>query len=189
MTPSVCSYGQSTARKQSLEMIILGDNLMHIASWSEALYAYDNAIALDRTFATAYMKKATVLAKLGRTKEAQKLYDKAIELNPSSEYIYDDRAKLKMLAMDYEGAMSDIDESIGLNPKNDHTRNLKVDGLIAMKAYQQAITEIDTLIAAEYKVTDGLERKALVQMMMDSTTACKETINALLAMKDSSAMA
>ena len=90
-----------SSRAEALQLINDGDRLMSLANWQDALFAYDAAVTMDPTFATAYMKKANLLAKIGRQQEAMKLYDKAIQLNPYSEYVYDTRAKLKMLAMDY----------------------------------------------------------------------------------------
>ena len=175
-------------RTEALQLIQKGDNFMSGANWQDALFAYDNAITQDPTFATAYMKKANLLAKIGRRQEAVKLYDRAVQLNPYSEYIYDSRAKLKMLAMDYTGALSDLDKALSINP-DDKIRDHKVDDLIAMKAYEQALVEIDTLINSDYKVGYELERKALVQMMMDSTQECEETVEQLLQVNPNSAMA
>ena len=166
--------GLQSNRTEAIRLIQEGDNMMSFANWQEALFAYDNAIAIDPSYSTAFMKKANLLAKIGRNQEALKLYDRAIQLNPYSEYIYDSRAKLKMLAMDYSGALDDLNNAMAIDPSNEKIRDRKVDDLIAMKAYEQALVELDTLIMADYKVVYELERKALVLMLIDSVAECRK---------------
>lgn len=174
-------------RAEARQVIQIGDNHMSFGDWQDALFQYDNAIAIDPTYAKAYMKKASVLAKVGRRKEAMELYNRALELNPYSEYIYDERAKLKMLAMDYTGALSDLDSAMQINPSESGIRDLKVDDLIALKDYEKALSEIDTLIAEDYRVVYELERKALVLMLMDSINESQSVIETLLLINPNSA--
>jgi len=53
----VLAQEQLTFRTESLLLINKGDNHMALFNWQDALFAYDNAIAVDPSFATAYMKK------------------------------------------------------------------------------------------------------------------------------------
>ena len=114
---------QTPERIASIGEIQRGNNLLSMAIWPEALSAFDNAIILDPSFATAYMKKANLLAKIGRTVEAEQLYAKAIQLNPYSAYIYDSRAKSRMLAQNYKDALSDLQLAVGLPPLPPLTEN------------------------------------------------------------------
>lgn len=51
-----------------------------IASYEDALKAYEEAIRLDSNYATAWYNKSNTLKALGREKEAQQCYEKACQL-------------------------------------------------------------------------------------------------------------
>lgn len=190
LVSSICaSAQQSPERIAALKEVQKADNLMSLLIWQDALFAYDNAMAIDPTFAQAYMKKAELLAKLGRRTEAEKVYQKALKINPYAAYIYDGRAKMRMLAKDYKGALQDLDTAVGLRRDDAEIRDHLVDDLIAMQLYERAVAEIDSLLAMDYRVIHELEKKALVFMLSDDLDSCLETIETILSIRNDSPFA
>ncbi len=187
--PYLSAGAQSLARSSALEEIQKGDNFMSLLLWPEALQAYDNAVAYDPSFATAHMKKADLLAKLGRTTEAEKVYAQAIKLNPQAAYIYDGRAKLRMLSNDYRGALTDLNTAVGMDRESAEIRDRLVDDLIALEMYEQALLEIDSLVASDFRVGYELEKKALVQLLEGDFAECTATLNTILLLNPRSAFA
>ncbi|MCB0754042.1 MAG: tetratricopeptide repeat protein [Flavobacteriales bacterium] len=162
---------------------------MALLIWQDALFAYDNAIALDPSFANAYMKKAKLLAQLGRRTEAENIYATALKINPYSVYIYDERAKLRMLAKDYKGALEDLNRAVDIAPNNVLIRDHLIDDLIALEFYEEALQEIDSLLANGYQIVRELEKKALVLLLTKEIDLCEEILLELLSIDGRSAFA
>jgi tetratricopeptide (TPR) repeat protein len=60
----------------------LGNSYVNEGRYDGALYAYDQAIAVDPGYARAYFAKGQVLAKMGMHAEAVVAYDQAVALDP-----------------------------------------------------------------------------------------------------------
>ena len=112
---SISGNAQSE-RKIAKKLMYDGDAKMRGLDFEGALNNYSSAISTDPTYADAYMKRASLLQKLGRPTQAINDYDKAIKLNPYVEYLYDEREKLKILLDDYKGAFTDFNTAIQLAP-------------------------------------------------------------------------
>lgn len=181
--------GQTVARVASLEELQKGENLMSMAFWPEALMAFDNAITLDPTFADAYMKKASLLAKIGRTIEAEQLYAKAVQLNPYSAYIYDSRAKSRMLAQNYKGALADLQVAVGLNGDDPDLRDDLIDDLILNGNYEDALKEIDSLLMKDFRVGYELEKKALILLLEGEIEQAIRVVDNVISLNPGSAFA
>jgi Tfp pilus assembly protein PilF len=57
--------------------------------WKEATQRWENATALDPTYASAWNNLAIGYEQLGRFEDAKKAYERAIELDPKDQYIRD----------------------------------------------------------------------------------------------------
>ncbi|MDZ4845560.1 MAG: tetratricopeptide repeat protein [Chitinophagales bacterium] len=80
-------FAQPGGRGGAIQLIADGDNFLRQGVFDRALQAYASAIARDPTYAQAYMKRASLNAKLSNNREAIEDYNKAIALNPYVEYI------------------------------------------------------------------------------------------------------
>ena len=88
----------NSVRQQSLEMLQQADNMLRFGGDVErVLILYGDIIQSDPSSSEAYMKRANLLTRLGRTNEAMRDYNMSLTLNPKSAMIYDYRAKLKIL--------------------------------------------------------------------------------------------
>ena len=57
--------------------------------WKEATQRWENATALDPTYASAWNNLAIGYEQLGRFEDAKKAYERAIDLDPKDQYIRD----------------------------------------------------------------------------------------------------
>ncbi len=107
-------YGEGIFRH-----IIDSDNFFRQGKFEEALNSLDYALSQDPYFAEAYIKRAIVKHKIGRTSEAQDDFERATKINPYAAELYGFTGPLKrlnILAADYENwlqaeAASDVVET------------------------------------------------------------------------------
>ena len=66
LIPVIHVNAQVNNRLDAIHAIQLGDNLLRLGNSEQALLAYTNAIKMDITFADTYMKRATLLSRLGQ---------------------------------------------------------------------------------------------------------------------------
>ncbi|MCB0785671.1 MAG: hypothetical protein KDC02_15880, partial [Flavobacteriales bacterium] len=94
----------------------------------------------------AYMKRATLLTRLGQYRQASEDMDRALLLNPMSDHILDSRAKLRILLNDPEGAELDIRQAMVLAPYDPLLRRERVDEWLELGRTDLALLELDTLL-------------------------------------------
>ena len=95
-TFSVKNFGEDLMRQ-----LIHADNLIRRYRWEEAILAYDNVIAQDPLFSDAYIKRALLKYKLGRTTEARRDLEIATRLNPYAADVYGYNGRSGQLAQLY----------------------------------------------------------------------------------------
>ena len=79
---SSISGNAQSERQIAKKLMYDGDAKIRGFDFEGALINYSSAISTDPTYADAYMKRASLLQKLGRPTQAINDYDKAIKLNP-----------------------------------------------------------------------------------------------------------
>ena len=84
--------------------------------YKEALAAFEQAIALDPTFATAYNDKGLALHHLQRYEEAVAAYEQAIALDPTSATAYRNKGDALYSLQRYEEAVAAYEQAIALDP-------------------------------------------------------------------------
>jgi len=103
--------------------IIKSDNFFRQGRFEEALNELDYALSQDPYFAEAYIKRAIVRHKIGRTTEARQDYEFAKRINPYASELYGFNGplrRLNVLASDYESWIANeslADESALVNDK------------------------------------------------------------------------
>lgn len=185
---STVSLAQFSSRDQAQLEIQRGDRLINYGDWRGAIQAYSNAIVQDGTYATAYMKRATLYERIGSHKQALADYDRGMALNPDSEYIYDNMAKLRMLAMDYKGALKDINSAISEDPSNAEHLNMRIDNLIALSQYRIALRQIETLSEKDQPRDEMYERKAFIYLFLEDEFNLGLYVDSLLMLDPRSAV-
>lgn len=110
------AIGQLNNRLDAIQSIQQGDIQLRLGNSEQALLAYTNAIQMDMGFADAYMKRASLLSRMGQQAQAMADLDRALELNPYSEHIFDRRAKVKFLMNDIKGSLGEWDQAVASRP-------------------------------------------------------------------------
>ncbi|WOD39086.1 tetratricopeptide repeat protein [Nodosilinea sp. E11] len=91
-----------------------GCDLCQQAQFQPALAAFDQAIALDDTYCTAWNNRANALCGLNRQAEALAAYDKAVALNPQYHQAWFNRGKLLAEIGAYGNAVESYNRAIAL---------------------------------------------------------------------------
>lgn len=163
---------QTSARRQSIDHILEGDNFLRMGNWEYALNAYNNAVISDPQYGDAYMKRALVYEKLGRSRESQSDYQTAISLNPYSVFIFDKRNIGNLVSSDFKGEIPEDDIS-------DFERERYVDEFISKGYYENALIALDSLLNAGYNHLFELERKAIVLYLTGDIGGTKMVLDSI----------
>lgn len=83
----------------------------------DAIDAYNQAIELDKTYASSYFLKGRVYMKLGEYDNAVENLSKFLDLEPKDIFGYNERGNAYRFLGKHEKALSDFDYAIKLDPK------------------------------------------------------------------------
>jgi tetratricopeptide (TPR) repeat protein len=95
-----------------------GVSLVNAGRYSEAISAFDQALAIDPTISEAWYNHGTSLNKLGRFAEALNSFDRAVALNPNDALAWNNRGTALINLGRYSEAISSYDRAIALNPND-----------------------------------------------------------------------
>ncbi len=95
-----------------------GVDLVNAGRYSEAIAAFDQALAIDPSFSEAWYNRGTTLSNLGRYSEALNSLDRAVALNPNYFEAWGNRGTALVKLGRYSEAISSYDRAIALNPND-----------------------------------------------------------------------
>lgn len=113
--------GQTTAKKQALEVFRRGYEAYHAHRYDQAISFFDQAIKLDPNCYQALSFKGAALAFKGDYRQAMPWLDRAIKLNPDYEDAYFNKAISLELAGVYDQALQYYDRAAAVNPRDPWT--------------------------------------------------------------------
>ena len=108
--------------------------------WNGAINSFKKALELDPGNATIYIRYSTILADLGRHKEALPLADKAVELDPVSISSLHNLGWVNLLAGNYKKSSEAFGKALELHPTWVWGHIKKAYGHIYMKEYDKALS-------------------------------------------------
>ena len=108
--------------------------------WKGAINSFKKALELDPGNATIYIRYSTILADLGRYKEALPLADKAVELDPVSISSLHNLGWVNFLAGNYKRSSDAFGKALELHPTWVWGYLKKAYGHIFMKEYDKALS-------------------------------------------------
>jgi class 3 adenylate cyclase/TolB-like protein len=108
--------------------------------WKGAINSFKKALELDPGNATIYIRYSTILADLGRYKEALPLADKAVELDPVSISSLHNLGWVNFLAGNYKKSSEAFGKALELHPTWVWGYLKKAYGHIFMKEYDKALS-------------------------------------------------
>ena len=102
-----------------------GCTLCEQAEYTQALTVFDQALALDSRYSTAWNNRGNALSGLQRYAEALAAYDRAVALNPQYHQAWFNRGKLLTEMGAYGNAVASYDRAIALgdDPIYHHARS------------------------------------------------------------------
>lgn len=147
----------------------LGNVLLDLKRYAEALVSYDRFLISVPDFAEVLNNKANALSALGREAEAKICYEQALRKQPDFPDAYFNRGNLYMDTRQYAQALSDYDQVLRLNDAHFQAWNNRGNALQklerlpeALQSYQRGLSiapdngELHACIANVYKITGHL---------------------------------
>jgi Flp pilus assembly protein TadD len=104
-------------KMSALESLEKGNAALAAGSWSDALSAFTQAIALDPQAGDAYTGQATALQHMGKLNEALDSIHIALKLRPGLARNHAVKAAILKDREDYDQALASINKAIDLNPE------------------------------------------------------------------------
>lgn len=132
----------------------VGQHLLGLHSYNEALVAFDRALELDSDDPDIWYSRGDTLDQLGRTEEALVAYDRVIALNPHSDAAW----FLKGLDLEfverYEEALAAYDRALALDPDEADYWACKGSAFHHLLRYHDALAALDraTLINPTHRI-------------------------------------
>ncbi|HAW19466.1 MAG TPA: hypothetical protein DCX14_04715 [Flavobacteriales bacterium] len=180
---------QSPQRIEAMRMLQKGDNLVQMGHFEDAIFSYTNAIATDNAYAEAFMKRSSMLQRLGRTTEAKRDYETALRLNPYSAFVLDEKAKLNFMIEKYGEGLENLEHAIAMQPDNHQLRDHRVDGYILTGEYISARNDIELLKESGYNKELTLLKHGLIQFLENELYLARVSFEAVLEINPENALA
>lgn len=141
--------GQSSYYREESSYVIHGDNLANVGNIEEAIRHYSAAIAINPYFVKAYVRRADLYQKSGRSTLAVQDYRHALSLNPFALDLYRlgvDASRINILAIE-----SDTTDENLPNPAAENLYQTAVSRLLSREVFAatQAIEEAIRLSARD----------------------------------------
>lgn len=184
-----CLRSQSPQRINAMQMVQQGDNQIQMGMLQDAVFSYTNAITTDNSYAEAYMKRSSLLQRLGRTTEARQDYETAVRLNPYSVYALDQKAKLNFMLEKYKEGLKNLEHAITMEPDNHQVRDHLVDGYILTGEYLSAKDDLEVLQETGYNEELTLMRQALILFLENDLSNAETQFEQVLLVNPNNAMA
>ena len=139
--------------------------------WEGAIASYKKALELDPGNATIYIRYSTMLADLGRYKEAVPLADKAVELDPISISSLHNLGWVNLLAGNYKKSTEAFGKALELHPNWVWGYIKKSFGHISMKEYDKALLLVES---GEKLLKDGWGSELLQSTLASIYKRCDQ---------------
>ena len=118
---AIAQYNKALEMDAKSTRAILRKGMLYkrVQNWDEGLNYYNEAIALDPTFAPAYREKAELLKDAARYPQAIEAYARYKELNNNCR-VNQRYAMFVYLAKDYKTALVELENALPCNDKNEY---------------------------------------------------------------------
>jgi tetratricopeptide (TPR) repeat protein len=149
-------------RQDAQTWIERGKALSALGRFAEAIPSFDQALALDATYAAAWASKADALAGLERWPEALASYNRAVALNPEDATtrrrrgvalerlgLYDQAAAVFASLQHWPEALASYNRAVALNPQLASTWQARGFTLHALGLHEQALASFDRALALD----------------------------------------
>jgi tetratricopeptide (TPR) repeat protein len=160
--------GIVAAGETAAARVYLGNALEGLSRSAEALENYERAIALDPSYAPAYLSRGHGLRVAGRRADALASYEKAIDIDPGFFEALIGRAEVLRESADPVGALEAYRRAIDARPADASAHLACARLLLELGEFRSALSSIERAIqlglnSPEAETTQGLAQSALGQ--------------------------
>ena len=117
----------------------LGNGLLALKRYDDALAAYDRALACDPNYAGAHNNRGSALHELGRIDDAVASFDRAISLTPDYAQAHANRGNALRSAGRSEDALAAYDRALSLDPNYAQAHCHRALALRNLNRYDEAL--------------------------------------------------
>jgi len=142
---AIAQYNKALEFDSKSARAILRKGMLYkrVQNWDEGLNYYNEAIALDPSFAPAYREKAELLKDAARYPQAIEAYARYKELNENCR-VNQRYAMFVYLAKDYKSAMVELEKALPCNDKNEYMYRVLGYTCYETGEYAKGLQYIDT---------------------------------------------
>ena len=156
----------AVARQSDQAMLALlhscrGNSFRSLGRFSEALAAYDRAIALDPRNFASLNDRAFALAKMGRLAEALTSYDRALALKPDHPKLISNRGEILARLGRLDEALAYVERALEIEPGEPDCLANRGFVLIKLGRFDEAMADIDQTLVKQPGNPEVLGLRAL----------------------------
>jgi len=152
--------GDSTAISRDAQMMHdRGSVLRSLKRYEEALAAYDEALAVDPSYAEALSNRGNVLQELNRPLEALDSFDKALAIRPDYVSALINRANILRASKHLLEALEGYDRALAINPAYPEANNNRGVVLWDMKRFEEALSSFDEALSIRPEYAEALNNR------------------------------
>jgi tetratricopeptide (TPR) repeat protein len=142
---AIAQYNKALEIDSKSTRAILRKGMLYkrVQNWDEGLNYYNEAIALDPSFAPAYREKAELLKDAARYPQAIEAYARYKELNENCR-VNQRYAMFVYLAKDYKNALIELEKALPCNDKNEYVYRVLGYTCYETGDYAKGLQYIDT---------------------------------------------
>jgi tetratricopeptide (TPR) repeat protein len=151
-------------------LVAKGDSLVKTKNYTEALAAYEQAIALDKNNFNAWNGKADVLNRAGNFTEALAASDTALAIEPTSTKGWINRGYILYDLGKYDDELKAYETAIFLEPDNAEAWFNKGYSLAGLKRYDEAIAAFDKVRAINPDYPNLAANRQIAEQLREANT-------------------
>jgi tetratricopeptide (TPR) repeat protein len=167
---SVISVAVSADSVDAAGLVLRGDALVKTKNYSQAIVAYDQAIALDANSFNAWNGKADALNRARNFTEALAASDTALALQPSNTKGWINRGYILYNLGRYDDELKAYETAISFEPDNADAWFNKGYSLAGMKRYDEAIEAFDRVKVLQPDYPNLAANRRIAEQLRDATT-------------------
>ena len=158
-----------------------GSAAYEAGQYTEALAAYDRALALRPDDPNALNNRGIALRNLGRYDEALADYDRALALGPDHPDTLNNRGIALNYLKRHDEALADLDRALALRPDHPDTLNNRGIALNYLKRHDEALADLDRALALRPDDPNALYNRGCVLALTMKPDEAMAAIEAAIA--------